>query len=137
LFYQSARMNRTGIWAAAFRPGAGWSPERPVTSGRTSDTHPAAAVRLDGTLWLFWSAYDAVRERWAVRFRTRPDGADFGPVASLEDALGLPAGSRRYPTVTVDPDGRLWLFWMERAGTRWALRYARFDGAWAGPVDFP
>jgi phage tail-like protein len=37
----------------------GWQPAHPVTSGDTVNRHPAVVQRADGSVWLFWAAYES------------------------------------------------------------------------------
>ncbi|NNF59399.1 MAG: hypothetical protein HKN04_14280 [Rhodothermaceae bacterium] len=133
LAYHTFRMNRWGIWVKARRAGEGWASSIPLTEGRPLDRYPALAARPDGSLWLFWSAYDTAHDHWSVRLRIRDAAGVWGDA----ETFGTPDGARRFPSATVDAAGQLWLCWMEHDGHGWALRYARFDGAWSAPVTFP
>ncbi len=110
------------------------APSRPLLDRRSAadDRHPAAAIQLD-TLWVFWSAYDGAAGGWRIRYRTRRDGA-WSQTRTFGDEAGP---ERRAPAVLVDPDDGLWLFWLERDGRRWSLRYNRYDpaGLAAEPPD--
>lgn len=108
------------------------SPSRPLNTGRQGDEAHPAVVLQDGTLWVFWGAREA-GGGWRIRYRTRRDGSWSEPAVFG----GAGAAERRAPAAVVDQDGGLWLFWLERSGRRWFLRYNRFDpaGLAADPPD--
>lgn len=94
----------------------------------TDEKYPAAALQGD-TLWLLWSSYDRALNRWEVRFRLRRDGVWSDVHDRLWEADTDPVPERRAPAAVVDGGGGLWLFWLERVGRRWRLRYNRHDGS--------
>ena len=134
--------------AAPALPSPSFAPSRPL-SGDDPGTDKHAATALQGdTLWVLWSTYDAEADRWELRYRLRRDGA-WGEIRSrLWDPPGTPLPERRAPAAVVDQAGGLWLFWLERTGAGWGLRYNRHDGTnlavdpttgWqlVPPADFP
>jgi phage tail-like protein len=126
--YHTSRRHGWDIWAKRLADGD-WQPSDPVVDRPGIDKHPTVA-RQEGRLWLFWETYDpeqpAPDRRWRIAVRTRTDG-DWSPV----EFFGDPATERRLPTAAVDRTGGLWLFWLERSGTAWEVRYNRHDGtAW-------
>jgi phage tail-like protein len=133
----AARADAGGTGVTVYRTSATaleWAPSRPVDPragprAPGDEKAPAAAVQ-GGTTWLFWPVVDS-DGRWSIRYRTRREGA--WSVARAFDH-GAPAGTeRRAPSVAVDGDGALWLFWLQRAGGRWTLRYNRYPAAGLGP----
>lgn len=134
IFYQTFRMNRWGIWFKTWHEETGWTSSQPLTAERTLERAPAAAAMPDGSLRVWWAAYDEAKGRWSVRTRTRAANGTWGPASEFGD----PAGERRDPAAAVDGSGNPWLFWMERSGRAWTLRYAREQGGtWSAPVAFP
>lgn len=109
-----------------------FAPSRPLNpADDTGDERfPTAALQGD-TLWVFWSAYDAATERWSLRYRLRRDGA-WGEVRPFTHGSSAPTPERRSPAAVVDDTGGLWLFWLQREGGRWQLRYNRHDGSGIG-----
>ncbi|MBP2326533.1 phage tail-like protein [Kibdelosporangium banguiense] len=131
LFYHTLRSGRWQLW---FKSAAAetFGPSRPLSPARTEQLHPSAVVQ--GTrLWVFWSAYDSVRDNWEIRYRTR-EGGNW----SDDVVFGAPGVQRRRPAVAADDTGGVWLFWQERQVDTWVVRYARRDGTtWSTPVTFP
>lgn len=135
LFFHTPRRGGWAIWTKTRPAGGEWTASQPVVDRGGVDKHPAAALQ-GATLWLFWGNYDADSRSWRIDFRIR-SGGEWSAIDSAEPFGDGPA-ERRSPSAAVDPDGGLWLFWLERAGRRWRLRYNRHDGvAWQGAADFP
>lgn len=109
------------------------APSRPFLDepSGTHDTDPAAVLQGD-TLWVFWAARDPETGRGEIRYRTRRQGAWSEGSERLERGAAAPRPDRRSPSAAVDGDGHLWLFWRERGGGRWQLRYDRYDPAGLG-----
>jgi phage tail-like protein len=113
-------------------PSPSLAPSRLVTAGGGGgevDERDPAAVLQGETLWLFWSTYDRAAGRWALRYRTRRDGRWSEPRDRLWEDPAEQVPERRAPAVAVDHEGGLWLFWLERTGRRWVLRYNCHDGS--------
>jgi hypothetical protein len=131
LFYHTLKKGSWEIWHKTYREDREerWSPSEPLTSGVTIDKYPSAVLH-EGHLWVFWAAYHEGARAWSVKARTRaPGGSD--PFAS--DGI-----ERRQPFAVVDQEDRKWLFWLEREGQRWRLKYTRHEGgAWGTTVTFP
>ena len=128
LVYHTYRRHGWDIWAKRLVDGA-WEPSTPVVGRTGIDKHPTVAMQGD-RLWLFWETYDpqqaAADRMWRIALRTRTDG-DWSPVELLGDS----GTERRLPTAAVDTTGGLWLFWLERTGAQWNMKYNRHDGtAW-------
>jgi phage tail-like protein len=96
--------------------------------GGLDEKNPAVALQEE-TLWVFWSVQDPAARRWELRYRTRRDGGWTAVRDRLWEAEAEPVPERRSPVAAVDPAGGLWLFWLERDGLRWRLRYNRHDGS--------
>jgi hypothetical protein len=136
VYHTSASALEPGARASLLSPS--FAPSVPVNSGALAlpriagtelDEKDPAAVLQGDTLWLFWSSYDRDSERWHIRYRTRRDGA-WSPMRDrLWEAPAQDVPERRAPAALVDAAGGLWLFWLERRGRRWQLRYNRHDGS--------
>jgi hypothetical protein len=120
-FYQTHRRHGWDIWSKRFADGA-WQASEPVVDRPGIDKHPAAALR-DGDVWLFWETCDPSENLRRIAFQIRVGGTWTQP-----EVFGDPAAERRLPAVAVDAAGGLWLFWLERAGDDWQVRYNRHDG---------
>lgn len=123
LFFHSLKKERWDIWEKIYTPAEGWGPSRPLTDGADIDKHPVAVIQ-SGRIWLFWASYSTKKDLWRIRFRRRNPAGEWSAAAVFGDDLT----SRRAPAATVDTAGGLWLFWLERTGSRWQLRYNRHDG---------
>lgn len=118
-----------------------WSPSQPVPDQDEGamNRHPTA-VWLDGTLWVFWDAYDEDTRGWRIECRSYRDGQwkQHG-----DDQPAQWAGQDRRSPCAVVHANALWLFWMERTMERtedgWRLRFSRRgDGqVWSKAVDVP
>ena len=124
-FFHTHRLHGWDIWAKRYAAGA-WQPSQPVVDRPGTDKHPSAALAGD-RLWLFWQAYDptqAASDRfWRIWFTTRTGGTFAAPAV-----FGDPGTERRMPAAVADDAGGLWLFWLERSGGTWQVRYNRHDG---------
>ncbi|MGH3774144.1 MAG: phage tail protein [Pseudonocardiaceae bacterium] len=144
LCYATRKSGRHDLWQKVLHTATECAASEPVVSRPGVDRDPAAVVQ-DGVLWLFWSAYDEVEHRWRIEFRTQ--AADrWSAIETLragpEDTGPEDTAERQSPAVLVDATGALWLFWLERSGSEWKLRYNRFTGEpWAPTTaaakDFP
>ena len=118
-----------------------WTPSAPLTDSATLDRHPTTAVQ-GSTHWLFWDVYDEEAQTWRINFRTR-DGDDWTAVESLslpDVDPPVPQPERKRPLAVSNDAGGLWLFWLEKVGTRWLLKYNQHDGTgWQldPSADFP
>ncbi len=125
LYHAHEQPDRFAIWAKRFTNGA-WTPSEPVVRGPGLAKHPTAALQA-GRLVLFWGAYDRERGRWSIETSSRSTG----PWSAAEPFVppeGGPAIERRRPVAVADTTGGVWLFWLERAGERWVLKYNRHSG---------
>jgi hypothetical protein len=123
-FFHTRRQHGWDIWAKRFAGGV-WQPSVPVVDRPGTDKAPAAALQ-GGRLWLFWHSYDPDAppgRRWQLWFTTRT-GNDWAAPA----VFGDPDTERRLPAAVADNTGGVWLFWLERMGGIWQLRYNRHDG---------
>ncbi|MBP1468722.1 hypothetical protein EYB53_023610 [Candidatus Chloroploca sp. M-50] len=127
------------------RPGtllvsAGWDPGRPLIDQPQINAYPAV-VPMYGLPWVFWEAFDQTTRRWSLDQRfmrgnewiTRGVWFSDGAEAEVE---------RRRPLVLAagrDAADGMWLFWFERRGPNWQLRYRYTNEAeQLRPVfDFP
>ncbi|MCP4655036.1 MAG: hypothetical protein GY856_06410 [bacterium] len=143
LFYQTWKRERWELWYKTFSAAHGISPSRPVDDLGPSQQgrHPAAAIRGE-TLHVFWDRFDAAAREWRIGHLSHDLTGGPPPATSLP---GDGPAERRSPAAIVEQGGPgLWLFWLERTGSRWQLRYNRHDGtAWelapsaVFPVDGP
>jgi len=135
LFYHTRRNGRWDIWYKTFQQDRGWAPSQPLCTRNTNtiDKHPGAALQ-DKTLWVFWNSYHQEKQTWEIQCRKRNNGQ------WLDIELPAAGNQRKSPQAVVDHNKRLWLFWLEKVGARWQMKYNRYNGqAWEfGPsVDFP
>ena len=123
------------IWAKKRTAQGHWEPSGPLV-GRTVDDKQPTAVEFAGMSWLFWETYDpqepAPQRRRRIAFMTRPvDGKAWSEITESGQPgaafLGNDDAERRQPVAVLDGNG-LWLFWQERSGDRWDIRYNRQDG---------
>ena len=132
LFYHTCKKrydtdkNKWGItrdvWYKTYGEEQVWTPSRPLTNRICIDKHPAAVMQGE-TLWVFWGAYDEKDQMWRINYRTRT-GGEWSAIENFHDA----DIERKKPWALVDNTGGLWLFWMEREGNRWQLKYNRHNG---------
>ncbi len=103
-------------------------PSRPLSGGGGIEKYPTAALQRT-RLWLFWSVFDEAERKWRIRYRICEDGS-WSPAATFTHGAGEADPERCKPAAAVR-HGTLWLFWMERTGRRWQLRYNCHRGsAW-------
>lgn len=117
--------DRCDIWFKTYHDDQGWSPSQPFTNQKGIDKHPTTVIQGE-TLWVFWNTYDEVDRMWRINYRTRTGGkwSTIEPFVDTET-------ERKKPWAVVDHLGGLWLFWLERVGGRWQLKYNRHNGtAW-------
>jgi hypothetical protein len=118
-----------------------WTPSQRLTNRPRIDKHPTAAIQEYGTedgkaetLWLFWDSYDETSRTWRIDYQrqTRQPGGDWPGEWSLATFGG--AGrqpERRQPWAVADDAAGLWLFWLEKDGGRWQVKYNRHkDARW-------
>ncbi len=103
-----------------------WSPSQPLTQGPGDNRHPTAIFQR-GVLRLFWDSYVETDEGglWQINYCSLADGL-WSPMAKLATSTTEPQPERRQPWVVVDSDG-LWLFWLEKIGPTWQLKYNRHN----------
>jgi hypothetical protein len=145
LFYHTQRNNDWDIWYKTYREDQGWTPSKPLTGIPNIDKHPTAVLQ-DKTLIVFWNSFDKTNNTWSIRY-CRNNGGTWSEIQNFDH--GIPGGSgsgtgsqRKSPCTVVDPDNKLWLFWLEpKIGTdQWQLKINRYDGSqWELPEaeDFP
>ena len=126
LFYHTLGNDQWDIWYKSYRQDAGWAPSQPLTHRTPTDVHPTAVVQ-GNTLWVFWASYTDTDHRWRIHYRTRSAG-QWSSIATYPDPETDPGTDRRRPWAVVDRAGGLWLFWLERVGVQWRLKYNRYDG---------
>ncbi len=100
-----------------------WSPSERLTHGQEIDKHPTA-VLLGDQLWVFWDRFDERGQHWQVQYQIRQGG-----VWSAVETFGDETRERRQPQTLVDHTGSIWLFWLEKTGRRWALKYKRREAS--------
>ncbi len=116
-------------------PGTGqldvyrWAPSHRLTNGSRIDKHPSAGVKGD-TLWVYWDSYDAKTESHQVHYQNHQAG-----VWSAPQVFGDAATARKRPFTLIDHTNHLWLFWLEKTGGKWVLKYLREENnAWNIPA---
>ena len=120
LTYHTFRRHGWDIWGKRFANGE-WEPSEPIVDRPGVDKHPTVALQ-GNRVWLFWESHGD-DGGWHVAWRTRT-GGEWSAVEIFGDA----ATERRLPACAVDAAGGLWLFWLERLGDAWRVRYNRHDG---------
>ena len=119
----SVRFGQWDVWSKTYDEAGGWSESRPLTQGNRLDRQPTIAAQGE-TLWMIWASYSEDDKKWRLDYRTRSGGEWTARAVLVEDDT-----ERRRPWAVADEAGGLWLFWMEKVGRRWQLRYNRHDGA--------
>ena len=129
LFFHTPRKGGWAIWSKTLSAGD-WAPSKPLVDRGGLDRHPAVARQGD-TLWLFWDSCDQEGRDWRIEFRSLSgdEWSAIGPVKGQPSPFGTQEAERRSPTAAEDPDGGLWLFWLERVERSWRVRFNRHDGA--------
>ncbi len=117
----SCRRGQWDVWYKTSTPREGWTESRPLTDSPVIDKHPSAALQGD-TLWVFWDSWSESDRTWHLCYRTRQRGEWASRRKFRDDGI-----ERRLPQAVADDQGRLWLFWLERVGGRWLVRYNRRD----------
>jgi len=130
-FYHTFRRHGWDIWSKRYVNGT-WQPSEPIVDQPGIDKHPTAA--LEGSrLWLFWEKFDLEQpdtdRKWRIDLRIRSEGnwLVVDP-RSAEDPFQDHAIERRLPAAAADNAGGLWLFWLERVGSSWVVKYNRHNG---------
>lgn len=124
------------IWYKTFDMVHGWTPSKPLTNRLSIDKYPSTAMQGD-TIWVFWSVYNEKDDMWHIEYRTRTEEG-WSPLQSNNEPFANLEAERKKPLVTADNTGGLWLFWLERVGAQWQMKYSRYDGsAWGPAVSFP
>ena len=120
LAYHTLRRHGWDIWGKRLADGD-WQPSEPLVDRPGVDKHPTI-TRQGSRLWLFWETHgsDGV---WHLASRTRTSGG-----WSAVETVGDAAIERRLPAAAADDTGGLWLFWLERLGDEWQIRYNRHNG---------
>lgn len=108
---------------------------QPFTDYTKIDKYPTIANQR-GTLWVFWSTYDETEQKWRISYRTQNGGA--WSAMNTNEPFADATNERKTPWAVVDNTNGLWLFWLERVGSRWQLKYNRHDGTtWGAVKIFP
>jgi phage tail-like protein len=123
----------SNIWYKTYREDREekWSPSKPLTFGNVIYKNPSTAF-YDGTLWVFWSSYED--RKWKIKC------SNYSGDEWVARELSLPGGNaieRKNPHAITDDAGLIWLFWMEKTGNKWQLKYSRYDGSWGTAFSFP
>jgi hypothetical protein len=93
-----------------------WTPSQPLTHRARVDKNPTA-IWQSAVLWVLWESCDESGE-WRIHYRTRRDD-EWSPSAVLD-----PSGpERQRPLAVIDGDDGVWLFWLEKVGAHWQLKY--------------
>lgn len=126
LFYHTSKKGGWEIWYK-IKDGAEWTPSQPLSAENGSARHPAAALQ-GGKSWVFWDSYDENLSTWRIRYRCRENDR-WSPITPFELAGDPEEGvDRRRPCVVTDDQQRLWLFWLEKTGGDWRMRFSVHNG---------
>jgi phage tail-like protein len=147
LFYHTLKKHYWNIWYKTSNDGGQtWKPSQPLTNAKEDYKHPTAAVQ-GTTLWVFWDVYDEATQRWRINYRSQTAGTWSSILPAPNQVFPDPGepfpeatSERRLPSAVADNAGGVWLFWLERVGAGWRLKYNRHDGAvWQlnPPATFP
>ncbi len=124
------------IWYKTFDIVHGWTPSKPLTNRLSIDKYPSTAMQGD-TLWIFWSVYNEKDCKWHIEYRTYSEEG-WSQLQSNNEPFANVEAERKKPLVIADNTGGLWLFWLEKVGLRWQMKYNRHEGSTWGPsVSFP
>lgn len=144
-FYHTFRRHGWDIWTKRYVDGQ-WQASEPIVDRLGIDKHPTAA-RQGSTLWVFWEAYDETTKKWKINYRKQNAGTWSSILPAPDQIFPDPkepfpdeTSERRLPAATVDNNDRLWLFWLERVGAAWQVKYNRNNGTdWelATPASLP
>jgi hypothetical protein len=129
-----ADRDRCNIWLKTrpAAPGSPWEPSRPLLYRRRIDKDPSLAVHA-GRLWIAWTTAERSGGAWRLGLRSLD-----GDVWLDEVPPGDPDAERRSPALVSDDAGGLWLFWLEKIGSRWQVRFSRRSGgSWIAPQAPP
>ncbi|MDH3974179.1 MAG: phage tail protein [Deltaproteobacteria bacterium] len=111
-----------------------WTPGRFLTKGTGINKYPSALV-YDSGIRLFWSSYDESNSAWSMKGLVR-NGGLWTPIDTLP--FGDDGINRKKPFAVEDDTGGFWLYWLERQGSLWEMKYSRYDGsAWGAEISFP
>lgn len=149
MYFAAVSDGAPSIGRATSSDGVSWTVDTapvltPTESWEAGGVVPGSAwVGSDGTVHLYYTAYDGSRQRIAEATAAATGGA-FTRVAGYESAWSLDAGAPgewddsgvAYPTVVVDGDvERLW--YAGYSGSSWRIGYAErtAGGPWVGSVD--
>lgn len=127
LFYHTYKQGSWNIWYKTWKDGQGWAPSQPLSCRRGMDKHPAAALH-GSSLWVFWDSYNEADRKWHINYR-KLEGGIWSDIDSAETFAGGTANERKKPCAIDDNAGGLWLFWLERTGSKWTMKYNRHSGA--------
>lgn len=131
-FYHTQRNGQWDIWFKTADVTTGeWVPSKRFTKRAMIDKQPSIA-RAQETFWVFWAGSQSDHGPHGIYYRTSVADGWEKEIAAFEHNTSHSQSPR---AVTIDD--RVWLFWMDKRHKGWQLRYARHDGAWAAPVDFP
>lgn len=115
------------IWYKRFDLAKGWTPSKPLTNRLGIDKYPASALQGD-TLWVFWSVYNEKENMWHIEYRSLT-GEEWSPIQNIKESFANIAAECKKPLAVTDDTGGLWLFWLEKVGAYWQIKYNRHDGS--------
>jgi len=119
---------RLNLWARERGADGTWTtPTEPVSLHAAYEGRPAAVLDGDGTLWLFF--HTLRKGRWAIWYKTRPEGGEWSPSRPLSEG----ARARRHPSAVLH-GGTLRVFWdvYDPESRTWGIEHASLadDGTW-------
>jgi hypothetical protein len=109
--WQASRNGRFEIHAAS-QQGDKFSAEMTVASSAGNEWNPAIAASPKGEVSIAWDSYR--NGNYDVMLRSM----DAAGKSGAEKAVAASARYEAYPTITYDPQGRLWIAW-EESGAGW------------------
>jgi len=136
-FYHTLKKGQWDIWYKTYRDDREprWAPSQPFTNRAEIDKYPTTVIQ-GGTLWVFWSTHDEKDQMWHINYLTRTGGV--WSVIKADEPFADNTNERKKPWAVVDNTGGLWLFWLEKVGSRWQMKYNRHNGTtWDTAKSFP
>ncbi len=102
---------------------------QPLVATQTgTDKHPTAIIQ-GTTLWVFWDAYDKDQLYWRIHYCTRNQKTGQWSAINTFDINNARQYARRQPSAVADDMGGMGIFWLEKVGSEWKLKYQRHNAS--------